>query len=63
MSLNKEGNTINKRGIAIMNPPITAIASGGGICAPTPVHRARGLKARITPTAVMSLNLILSDIA
>lgn len=57
------GNTINKSGNAIINPPIIAMANGWCICAPVPMPKAKGRRAIIAPNAVISVGRSLFDTA
>jgi hypothetical protein len=62
-NLKNEGKTKRSRGIATINPPITAMARGCCIWAPIPIPRARGESARMAPIAVISFGRILKEIA
>lgn len=52
--LSKVGRIINNIGRARINPPITAIANGWCIWAPVPIPIAKGNKATIALSAVIS---------
>src|SRR5260221_5548614 len=54
-TLIKLGSTRSNNGSPAINPPITAIAKGCCICAPNPIPRANGIKARMAPIAVINL--------
>ena len=56
------GKTINSRGSAIKNPPITEIANGWCNSAPAPIPSANGISAMIAPRAVISLGRNLVEI-
>lgn len=51
---NKLGNTISNKGIAIKNPPMTAIAKGWCNSEPVPIPIANGKSAIIAPKAVIN---------
>lgn len=59
----KVGKTNNSKGMATINPPITAMASGCCIWAPMPRPSANGESARIAPMAVIKFGRIRKEIA
>ncbi len=58
----KLGSTINSKGNAARNPPITAMANGWCSCAPAPIPNASGANAIMAPKAVISLGRSLVEI-
>ena len=62
-NLKKVGKTKRSKGIATIKPPITAMASGCCIWAPTPIPSARGESASMAPMAVINLGRIRKEIA